>query len=48
MGSRSLPIIPLYTNTYTDLYTASSRLTNYHPDQHWSWAEAIVYAKLAQ
>lgn len=42
--ARMLPIIPLYTNTYSDIYSASSGLAEYHPDKHWSWAEAIVYA----
>lgn len=37
-----LPMIPLYTNTYTDAFTP--RLTGYHPEQYDSWAVAILYA----
>ncbi len=39
-----LPVIPLYTNEYADLVAAASGLKDYHPESHWSWAEAIVYA----
>lgn len=39
-----LPIIPLYTNIYTDIYSDLSGLTDYHPENYWSWGEAILYA----
>lgn len=42
--AETLPVIPLYTNTYADLYTDQSGLNNYAPQNYWSWAEAILYA----
>lgn len=38
-----LPLIPLYSNTYTDVFT--NRLTGYDITAHMSWADAIVYAR---
>ena len=38
-----LPMVPLYGNSYADLYTA--RLTGYHPENHISYATAIIEAK---
>lgn len=37
-----LPMLPLYSNTYYDGFAAG--LTNYHPERHFSWADAILYA----
>lgn len=42
--SKALPMIPLYSNDYYDLYTPD--LKNYQPENHWSWATAILYASL--
>lgn len=39
-----LPMIPLYSNTYSDLYT--TRLTGYNIENYYSFADAIVEAKL--
>jgi peptide/nickel transport system substrate-binding protein len=39
-----LPMIPLYSNTYYDLYTPE--LTGYHPEKFWNWGTAILYATL--
>ncbi len=39
-----LPMIPLYSNTYFDLFIP--QLTDYHPESHWNWGSAILYAKL--
>ncbi|NMA12629.1 MAG: ABC transporter substrate-binding protein [Chloroflexi bacterium] len=39
-----LPMIPLYSNTYYDLYTPD--LTDYHPESYWNWGTAILYASL--
>ncbi len=39
-----LPMIPLYSNTYYDLYTPD--LLEYYPDRYWNWGTAILYAKL--
>lgn len=39
-----LPLIPLYSNTYYDLYTP--KLKNYRPEDHWNWSAAILYASL--
>lgn len=39
-----LPMIPLYSNTYYDLYTPD--LVDYHPENYWNWGAAILYAKL--
>lgn len=39
-----LPMIPLYSNTYYDLFTPS--LEGYHPGLYWNWGTAILYAKL--
>ena len=38
-----LPMLPLYSNTYYDGFAAG--LTNYHPERHFSWADAILYAQ---
>ncbi|NLD33931.1 MAG: hypothetical protein GX653_03395 [Clostridiales bacterium] len=43
--ARVLPIIPLYTSVYTDIYSQASGLTGYDPQSHWSWGEAILYAQ---
>lgn len=39
-----LPMIPLYSNIYYDLYTPD--LTDYNPDRYWNWGTAILYARL--
>ena len=39
-----LPMVPLYSNNYYDLF--SSDLLNYRPDRHWGWGAAILYARL--
>ncbi len=39
-----LPMIPLYGNTYYDLFTEG--LTGYLPQNHWNWGTAILYARL--
>ncbi|MGI6173333.1 MAG: ABC transporter substrate-binding protein [Christensenellales bacterium] len=39
-----LPMIPLYSNIYYDLYTPE--LSDYHPEQYWNWGTAIIYATL--
>lgn len=39
-----MPLIPLYSNDYTDAYDPA--LQNYHVDRFESWASAIVYAVL--
>jgi peptide/nickel transport system substrate-binding protein len=39
-----LPMIPLYGNTYHDLFT--SDLTGYFPQFYYSWGTAILYAAL--
>lgn len=39
-----LPMIPLYSNTYYDLYTPA--LSDYNPERFWNWGTAIIYAKL--
>ncbi|MDI9520945.1 MAG: ABC transporter substrate-binding protein [Bacillota bacterium] len=39
-----LPMIPLYSNTYHDLYTPD--LKDYHPELYWNWGTAILYATL--
>jgi len=42
--SRVLPMIPLYGNTYYDLFT--SDLLGYFPQYYWNWGTAILYAQL--
>ncbi|MGI6687051.1 MAG: ABC transporter substrate-binding protein [Christensenellales bacterium] len=42
--SEVLPMIPLYGNTYYDLFT--SDLVGYFPQFYWSWGSAILYATL--
>lgn len=42
--TQALPMIPLYSNTYSDLYT--TRLTGYNIKNFYSFADAIVEAKL--
>ena len=37
-----LPMVPLYSNEYADLFT--EHLQNYRPDTHFSWAAAILDA----
>ena len=37
-----LPMAPLYSNEYADLFT--EHLQNYRPDTHFSWAAAILDA----
>ena len=39
-----LPMIPLYGNTYYDLYTRD--LAGYFPQFYWNWGTAILYAGL--
>ena len=39
-----LPMIPLYSNTYHDLFTAD--LLGYFPQFYYSWGTAILYATL--
>ena len=39
---RDLPMAPLYSNEYADLFT--EHLQNYRPDTHFSWAAAILDA----
>ncbi|MDD4080314.1 MAG: hypothetical protein PHP02_02730, partial [Eubacteriales bacterium] len=41
-----LPMIPLYSNTYHDLFTAD--LQGYFPQFYYSWGTAILYATLAR
>lgn len=38
-----LPLLPLYSNTYYDAF--SNDLTGYRPQDYFSWAQAILYAK---
>lgn len=42
--SEVLPMIPLYSNTYYDLF--DSNLIGYFPQFYWSWGSAILYASL--
>lgn len=42
--SEVLPMIPLYSNTYYDLF--DSNLVGYFPQFYWSWGTAILYASL--
>lgn len=42
--SEVLPMIPLYSNTYYDLF--DSTLVGYFPQFYWSWGTAILYASL--
>lgn len=42
--SEVLPMIPLYGNTYYDLFT--SDLVGYFPQFYWNWGTAILYAQL--
>lgn len=42
--SEVLPMIPLYSNTYYDLYVPE--LLGYYPQFYWSWGTAILYASL--
>ena len=42
--SEVLPMIPLYSNTYYDLF--DSNLIGYFPQFYWSWGTAILYASL--
>lgn len=39
-----LPMIPLYSNTYYDLYTPD--LMNYHPEDYLTCSTALLYANL--
>ncbi|MGI6236935.1 MAG: ABC transporter substrate-binding protein [Candidatus Excrementavichristensenella sp.] len=39
-----LPMIPLYSNIYYDLYTPD--LSDYYPERYWNWGTAIIYANL--
>ncbi len=43
---KSLPLIPLYSNNYTDVY--SEKLTGYHVAMYLSWADAIMNASFAK
>ncbi|NLD35231.1 MAG: hypothetical protein GX653_10015 [Clostridiales bacterium] len=38
-----LPLLPLYSNTYYDAF--SPDLADYRPDENFSWAQAILYAR---
>ncbi len=38
-----LPMLPLYSNVYYDAFAQD--LVNYHPEAHFSWAQAILYAR---
>lgn len=38
-----LPLLPLYSNVYYDAFT--NDLVNYHPEAHFSWAQALLYAR---
>lgn len=40
------PLIPLYTNTYADLY--NRRLKNFETDSLWSWTQAILKAEFVK
>jgi hypothetical protein len=40
-----LPLIPIYSNDYHDLYRP--QIANYHPEDFSSFAEAIVEATYA-
>ena len=40
------PLIPLYTNTYTDLY--NRRIKNFKTDTLWDWKSAILEAELVK
>lgn len=40
-----LPMIPIYSNIYFDFYT--NRLQDYSINQHITWGEAVLYAKLS-
>ncbi len=42
--TRALPMIPLYSNSYSDLYT--TRLTGYDIQSYYSFADAVIEAKL--
>jgi len=42
--SEVLPMIPLYSNIYHDLFTAD--LVGYFPQFYWNWGTAILYATL--
>jgi len=42
--SEVLPMIPLYGNTYHDLFV--SGLVGYYPQFYWDWGSAILYAEL--
>ena len=42
--SEVLPMIPLYGNTYHDLFV--SGLVGYYPQFYWNWGSAILYAEL--
>ncbi|NLE20504.1 MAG: ABC transporter substrate-binding protein [Clostridiales bacterium] len=42
--SEVLPMIPLYGNTYYDLYT--NALAGYFPQFYWNWGTAVLYAAL--
>lgn len=37
-----LPMVPLYSNEYSDLF--STAIEDYKPKTHYSWASAILYA----
>lgn len=39
-----MPMAPLYSNEYCDIYTAD--LEDYEIDKYWSWTEALLYADL--
>lgn len=41
--SEVLPRVPLYGNTYYDLFRPE--LTNYKPQLYWNWGTAILYAQ---
>lgn len=37
-----LPMVPLYSNIYSDIY--APWITNYRPERYWNWGTAILYA----
>jgi len=39
-----MPMAPLYSNEYCDIYTAD--LEDYEIEKYWSWTEALLYADL--
>ena len=42
--AEALPMLPVYSNEYSDFYT--TRLRNYVPANYLSWSQAIIHARL--